>query len=320
MVYFEPVGGLANRLRAIDSIFPWVEQYGMDLTLLWLNNFQLNAPWESLFEPLVYEGERVKLMNCPEGYPNYFIKTKRNKLAGQDYFVLRSFKNFLRGHRVSGELRLIADQLGEIKNAEIIDNKTDLNPVYYSVDQDNMSLYRELDNYLIQAFEPKLKQFFESSGKNRFMSCCYRIAPITSNYSYLKPVASIQAKIEQTASAFIDTVGLHIRRSDHVVSIEKSSDEKFYRLIDQKLEENPKRTFFLSTDDAVLKKAIEEKYGACILSNKIESYDRNAQSSIENAVWDMFCLSRTTEIYGSHQSSFSQVAADIGGIKETTVS
>jgi hypothetical protein len=44
------------------------------------------------------------------------------------------------------------------------------------------------------------------------------------------------------------------------------------------------------------------------------SYDRESVSSIEDAVIDIFCLAKAKKILGSAGSSFSEMAAELGGI------
>lgn len=47
-----PIGGLANRLRAIAASYEYCEQNGYDLKIIWICNRELNCRWGELFEPL----------------------------------------------------------------------------------------------------------------------------------------------------------------------------------------------------------------------------------------------------------------------------
>lgn len=51
-VYLVPVGGLANRMRAIVSVLNACQKAGVKLRILWFRNRELNAPFYSLFNPL----------------------------------------------------------------------------------------------------------------------------------------------------------------------------------------------------------------------------------------------------------------------------
>lgn len=49
---FVPVGGLANRMRAIDSIVSLCKHYNRTLEIIWFKDLALNAGYYSLFEPI----------------------------------------------------------------------------------------------------------------------------------------------------------------------------------------------------------------------------------------------------------------------------
>lgn len=44
-----PVGGLANRMRAIVSVLNACQKAGVKLKIVWFRNRELNAPFFSLF-------------------------------------------------------------------------------------------------------------------------------------------------------------------------------------------------------------------------------------------------------------------------------
>lgn len=47
----------------------------------------------------------------------------------------------------------------------------------------------------------------------------------------------------------------------------------------------------------------------------MDDTDRNSLEGMKFAVLDLFCLSKTNKIIGSVGSSYSQIAAEIGGIE-----
>jgi len=113
------------------------------------------------------------------------------------------------------------------------------------------------------------------------------------------------------------TVGIHIRRTDNTVSIEKSPTEVFIHAI----KAYPADTqFFLATDDpkeydTISMKIPDRKFlRACLIP------DRNTQVGIEEAFLDFLCLASCTEILGSAGSSFSEMAAAFGAINLNTLS
>ncbi len=158
----------------------------------------------------------------------------------------------------------------------------------------------------------------ESEGESKFISSCYRLYAMESHYSYFIPVDGISDKVESTAKKFKKTIGLHIRRSDHEVSKNFSTTDRFLEITNEILTKDPEFSFFLSTDDGPTKKSLIATHGAKIIANEISSYDRNNSEAVKEAIVDLYCLSRTLKVIGSHQSSFSQTAADIGKIEEVT--
>ena len=55
-IYFVPVGGLANRFRAVASAAVIAEESGSQLNIFWFQDWALNAPFRDFFEPLSIDG------------------------------------------------------------------------------------------------------------------------------------------------------------------------------------------------------------------------------------------------------------------------
>lgn len=51
MVIIQPIGGLCNRIRAINSAWMLSKERGVKLTVIWNINHELGCPFEELFEP-----------------------------------------------------------------------------------------------------------------------------------------------------------------------------------------------------------------------------------------------------------------------------
>jgi len=119
-----------------------------------------------------------------------------------------------------------------------------------------------------------------------------------------------------TASEKIDknTVGVHIRRGDHGRAIRKSPENAFRRLMHREIEKNPEVTFFLASDSAETKRRFGEEFVDRIVANEL-TLQRDSVSGVEGAVVDLYCLAKTTKIIGSQVSTFSEMAAKIGGIE-----
>ena len=53
MVIIQPSGGLCNRMRVINSSLELAKRKGTKLLVLWYCTDELNAPFESLFQPVL---------------------------------------------------------------------------------------------------------------------------------------------------------------------------------------------------------------------------------------------------------------------------
>lgn len=63
-----------------------------------------------------------------------------------------------------------------------------------------------------------------------------------------------------------------------------------------------------------VKESLKSKYPNRIIT-LLDDTDRNSLEGMKFAVVDLFCLSKTRKIIGSVASSYSQIAAEIGGIE-----
>jgi len=108
------------------------------------------------------------------------------------------------------------------------------------------------------------------------------------------------------------TVGVHIRRTDHGPSIEKSPTRLFIKKMKEEINNNSDTLFFLATDDPKEELELTEKFGQRVLTfNK--TFERDSVDGIQNALVDLLCLASCSKIYGSFYSSFSYTAAQMQG-------
>ena len=129
------------------------------------------------------------------------------------------------------------------------------------------------------------------------------------------PLPEVERSIARFTRQFgSHTIGVHIRRTDNVDSIRQSPTELFIDAIDRELQANPATTIFLATDSEAIKDEMRRRYGERVLT-ATEEADRDSIEGIRGGIVDMFALSRTDKIYGSFQSSFSELASQIGGVE-----
>ena len=133
------------------------------------------------------------------------------------------------------------------------------------------------------------------------------------------PIDSLRHEIELFAKKFDEnTFGVHIRRTDNKQAIQSSPLSVFISHIKKHFSQHPQSTFYLSTDSEKIKQELVDEFKDKVHYRDI-NLDRKSHSGMQQAVIDLFLLSRCNMIYGSDKSSFSYTAADIGQIDITYV-
>ncbi len=108
-----------------------------------------------------------------------------------------------------------------------------------------------------------------------------------------------------------DTVGLHIRRTDHADAIARGPLKAFINRIDRCLQNAPSSTFYLATDDPDTQRQLLAAYPAQMIVNPSTQFTRKSSDGIIDAYIDILCLSKCAKIIGSYGSSFSQIASKL---------
>jgi len=133
-------------------------------------------------------------------------------------------------------------------------------------------------------------------------------------HEVFRPVPQIEEVIGKRISAFSAyTVGVHIRRTDNALSIEHSPLEAFLGCLDKEQAAHPDLCIYLATDSEEVKQAMRTRYGERIVCAESKA-DRSTTEGIREGIADLWTLAHTRKIYGSFHSSFSELAAELGGI------
>ena len=136
--------------------------------------------------------------------------------------------------------------------------------------------------------------------------------PEVPDYSWLRPLPSINKEVLRHFESFgPDAIGLHILRTDNDMAIKMSPLALFIDKIEEHLSAQADQRFFVATDDEPTKAALRRRFGDHIYTRE-DIVRREAAGGVQDAVVDLFLLSKCRQIYGSYRSSFSDVAADIG--------
>lgn len=133
------------------------------------------------------------------------------------------------------------------------------------------------------------------------------------------PIDPLQKIIQSYAKDFKNVFGVHIRRTDNVRAIRYSPMAKYIELMEKEIAHNGSLRFFLATDSPDDEAQLKMLFPDRIITHPKRSLNRNDPLAIEDALIDLFCLSKCQKLIGSHWSSFTNVAAEINGIDKTIV-
>lgn len=158
-------------------------------------------------------------------------------------------------------------------------------------------------------------------GCRCWMSCYQVFGDVPDGlYGHMfRPVGSVRERVEDNVSRFSAyTVGMHIRRTDNVESIEKSPTELFVEAARRELSAHPDLRIFLATDSERVKAGLRSAFTDRVITSGDEA-SRLSADGIRGGLVDMYSLARTCRIYGSAGSSFSVMASAIGGVELTVL-
>lgn len=261
---FIPSGGLANRMRAVASAYEMCRRTGVQLRVVWIKDWALNAPFREIFQP-------VGALHVCDATPLDILLYDRPRR--RNLWFPHIFQNILFRQRIDE---------------------------------------RQVTPLKCQGFD------FDRwvTRKSKSWMSCYQDFGEFDNAVYralFRPADCIETAVRQFTDRFSEhTVGFHIRRTDNKESTDKSPTSLFIAAGEKEIALNPSTKIFLATDDEMVK---EELYG--IFGDRIITADKQADRSgtdgIRGGLTDMYTLSRTDTIYGSAGSSFSVMAAKVGG-------
>jgi hypothetical protein len=94
LIILEPTGGLANRIRVIATAIHLKKQLNCRLMVIWNENYELNCPFNQLFEPIdefvIIKKKRLYNYVSRSAQPTLkgrILAKLKNKLTGIDYCI-----------------------------------------------------------------------------------------------------------------------------------------------------------------------------------------------------------------------------------------
>jgi hypothetical protein len=110
-------------------------------------------------------------------------------------------------------------------------------------------------------------------------------------------------------------IGIHVRRTDYTGNFigkllnGSNNDNDFFEYIDKYSKGNP---FFIATDNKETQTIFKNKYGKrALFYSKIKDNNNLRKTSLENAIIDIFILSKCKKIKGTNKSSFTDFAINL---------
>lgn len=142
---------------------------------------------------------------------------------------------------------------------------------------------------------------------------------LDSDYSIFQPTEEIKKLVKDRIQTVTDGgkytyIGLHIRRTDNNKSINQSSSEMFYTILDKYFAKYKNARVYVASDSLEEIKMLEERYNTdtkriFFSENGVKS--RDTEEGIMEAYVELLTLANAEVIYGSFFSSYSDLAAAI---------
>ena len=153
--------------------------------------------------------------------------------------------------------------------------------------------------------------------RSLLLHSCYIMCDYDDLGSIFHPSAAVCRELDKVTSSFSkNTIGVHVRGTDHTLAKSHSTVENFMRLMENALDADEKVNFYLATDEQDVKEMMCQRFGDRIITHQT-TLNRNSLEGMIGGVVDLFALSRTSRVIGSCGSSYSEVAAELGHIELT---
>ena len=305
MITVEPLFGLSNRLRMLDDVLSITNQYRMTIRLIWNRNADLNCRFDELFQVPAGITELIQ----PK---RYFLKHYAGPLLSigtPEFHADERLGNF-------PPLRMVLNAMDgfdmQCAKGRLIHMLRCINKLVFTHRRYERAIY--LDEVL-QLFRKEYDFKRLSHHRSVYVQGYTRLLNSTQIFDRFKPVDRIGTVIAGVCSAFAPhTIGVHIRRTDHLTSAEKSPTVQFVLEMNREIARDPDTMFFLATDSLAEERTMKELFPGKIITYEKTTLNRNNPQAIKDALVDLYCLSKTSRILASFGSTFSSTAASLGGI------
>jgi hypothetical protein len=248
-----------------------------------------------------------------------FYKRKDNKFPNIKYL---NEINILCCSGLSNRIRTI---LGFLQVCNYYNKK--LNVIWI---QDNtcnglfLDYFKHIDNINFVNLQKKIHY----TGQSTIENICqhYKVKfDIKKLYSNIKLIDRLDKKLQVyiLKNNIPNIIGLHIRRTDYTGNIigkiinGTNSDDDFFEYIDRY---SKNKNFFIATDNKETQDIYRSKYKKqTLFYSKIKKTDNLRQTSLENAIMDIFILSYCKRIKGTNNSSFTEFSINLKKLRSFSI-
>ena len=265
-LYIVPIGGLANRMRAVASGVALAEKTGRDPVVIWHRDKWLYASFSDIFltESLPFELRET-------GWIKYNLLYEQPRKL--NLFVSGIVHSFIKKKRIFQD-----------NNRDYISDEKEIQRIVAD----------STDDVVIQSGD-----VFHTFGRSLLNDLFH-------------PNDAVGQRRVDILGDEKPKYALQIRRTDNHNSISNSPLEAFEKVASKLVREDPECKIFLATDDEETKLHFRNIYPKNILINRAVA-TRRSVSGIVDAAAEMYIMASCSHIYGSYWSSFSEIAAMIGG-------
>ena len=183
------------------------------------------------------------------------------------------------------------------------------------------SIYRKYEHVFVDDselefnydhFSAELNKYLDENSVVYFRGCHNKTE--YRDYSWLKFNQDLIDKAEKWTRDYPNYISLHIRRTDHKLCMLQSPTYVFFEFLDEILKANPHQFVYLASDDEELVKQAQEHYQSNMIPHPEFELSRLTKQGIRDAVVEFLIMARSSRIYGSFSSSYSEEAGYYGNI------
>ena len=158
------------------------------------------------------------------------------------------------------------------------------------------------------------------NARNAYLVFWAELPTVSYDLDCLRLTAPLAKQVFDRTNAFpTNTIGIHIRRTDNIRSIQNSPLSLFIEKMRGELKVHPDTKFYVASDSLHEKQELVHHFPDKIITVWKET-DRSSRQGIEDALVELYSLAATRKIFGSVGSSYSILAGRIGGIPVEIVS